>query len=418
MRSAATGLFSLFCLLAAAFVPAATGENLLFDSALAPPVENLPLKPTRFALGEVQRVTRIETLHWNRGAGSPPGSIALQGRNGELFGPWQASAMTTDGTGGTWWQVRPDLDLPAGRYTVLDSDPATWSRNPQLGSIGIVRIYGVGPDATETTKTTPTPLPLAEQQRRAAELFERLRQVDRFAYEEIERLYLRVINECPDTDEAEEAYFRLSNLYRMGFDPPQYDRLRQLLESFLDRYPDSPGRAEMEERLLRAYENSGQWTQAIAIYERFVPELPADYPYLLVTYLDYANALEGAGQRMRALEVYREVANIAGSERGADFDMHELWLRAANERIGLIELIQDESWQAVAAHYRQRFDDMAWVEMSDIQALLEYAQALEAAGEDASAIEQYRRVLITDRAAATRQGQLARQRLDGLGVKG
>ena len=66
---------------------------------------------------------------------------------------------------------------------------------------------------------------------------------------EREALYLRLINECPDTEIAEEAYWALSNLYLDDFDEPKEDQAREILEKFLERYPSSQWRQHVENRL-------------------------------------------------------------------------------------------------------------------------------------------------------------------------
>lgn len=430
----------------------ASAEEPIFDSSIATPVESVPLKPTRFTLTEHRQIGRIQTLHWNRGKGAEPGSIALQRRDRTLLGPWKAKGVADEsGLANAYWEVTPAITLAPGSYVVLDSDPATWSRNPARGNIGVARIFGASPEPAGSAQgaaaevvpaeiadaaqqpsvdaapaqaevgsaddaAEPEPLPLQAQQQLADELFQQIIGSDRFDYQKIEALYLRVINECPDADQTEEAYFRLSNLYRMGFDPPEYHKLRLLLESFLERFPESEGRVEMSERLLRAYESSGQWAQVVAIYDQSVPNLSEDHPYLLVTNLDYARALEGAGERGRALEIYRKVAAIAGGERAAQFDMSDLWLRAANDRIALIGQIERQQWSEVIAGYRKQFENMAWAEMPQIQELLEYAQALEASGDREAAVAQYRQVIRTDQGNETRQVRMARERLTALGA--
>jgi hypothetical protein len=66
---------------------------------------------------------------------------------------------------------------------------------------------------------------------------------------EKEKLFLRLIEECPETDAAEEAYWALSNLYLDDFDEPQEDKAREILESFLKRYPASQWVLHVESRL-------------------------------------------------------------------------------------------------------------------------------------------------------------------------
>lgn len=405
--------------------PLATADSgLVFDNSTAIPVDNVPMKPTLFTLGDSRRVTRIQTFHWNGGNGAAPGSIALQGRDKALLGPWKAKGVPDErGVENAYWEVTPDIVLEAGTYTVLDSDPATWGRNPEQGNVGIVRIYAdagvpertvpaASADAAPATSAVPA---LKQQQALATTLFAEIGATDRYDFERIEQLYLQVIRECPDTDQAEESYFRLSNLYRMGYDPPKYESLRLLLEEFLQLYPESEGAPEMRERLLRAYENSGRWEAVVALYQEIVPALPEDHPYLLVTHLDYARALEGAGERGRAFAIYEKVAAIASGKNAHRYDMSDLWLRAARDRIGAIGMIEQGKWHDLVAVYREQFGNMAWAEMPHIQELLEYAEALEKTGDIAAAIKQYRQVLTTDQGYATRQAGMARERLAALG---
>ncbi|MDR1378686.1 MAG: hypothetical protein LBJ36_06490 [Synergistaceae bacterium] len=66
---------------------------------------------------------------------------------------------------------------------------------------------------------------------------------------ERERLFLRLIEECPKTEAAEESYWALSNLYLDDFDEPQEGKAREILESFLKRYPASQWVSHVESRL-------------------------------------------------------------------------------------------------------------------------------------------------------------------------
>lgn len=66
---------------------------------------------------------------------------------------------------------------------------------------------------------------------------------------EREGLYLRMIDECPETELAEESYWALSNLYLDDFDEPKEDKAREILELFLKRYPGSRWAAHAENRL-------------------------------------------------------------------------------------------------------------------------------------------------------------------------
>lgn len=78
-------------------------------------------------------LTEMTHYHWNDGQGAPAGTIALRRDDGTVYGPWQANLIN-----GVYWVVQGQFTLPPGRYSVLDSDPATWSQNSGSGGCGIV----------------------------------------------------------------------------------------------------------------------------------------------------------------------------------------------------------------------------------------------------------------------------------------
>jgi hypothetical protein len=94
--------------------------------------ENGPTKPTVFTIDESWQVTEIKTYHWNNGMGMIPGTISLTSDDGITYGPWPATGA--EGQGGVvdaYWIVNPQVTIPAGTYTVIDSDTATWAKNDQ-----------------------------------------------------------------------------------------------------------------------------------------------------------------------------------------------------------------------------------------------------------------------------------------------
>ena len=83
-------------------------------------------------------LTEILTYHWNESVGAPAGTIALRDSNGKTYGPWQASLVS-----GVYWVAKPGISLPAGSYTVIDSDPSTWAQNVETGGQGITTAQGI-----------------------------------------------------------------------------------------------------------------------------------------------------------------------------------------------------------------------------------------------------------------------------------
>jgi hypothetical protein len=120
---------------------------------------------SRFDLDRPHRITRIQTYHWNQGRGAEPGRIAVADSHGKVLGSWQAgSSPGQGGVANAYWHVQPGITLPAGTYTIRDSDPATWAHNPRSGQRGFFRVegYPVG-DAPQDVAGNPGVLNEAAQ---------------------------------------------------------------------------------------------------------------------------------------------------------------------------------------------------------------------------------------------------------------
>lgn len=129
-------------------IPPATAkapvEADVFDSMNIYGVGNQPTAPAVFALREARLITSIMTYHWNDGRGTRrTGTVALRDASGRTYGPWPVRGMP--GQGGVpnaSWTCTPNVTLPAGSYTIVDSEPATWSQNPQSGGRGMAVVRG------------------------------------------------------------------------------------------------------------------------------------------------------------------------------------------------------------------------------------------------------------------------------------
>jgi hypothetical protein len=91
------------------------------------------------------RITRIMHYHYFNN-GKAPGTIALKGEDGTIYGPWQAKGVVGQGgVDNAYWFVYPDLELKVGRYTLIDSDSATWSCNEGSKGSGFAELRGTKP---------------------------------------------------------------------------------------------------------------------------------------------------------------------------------------------------------------------------------------------------------------------------------
>ena len=124
--------------------PLAIAKGYIFDNWNICGVKNAPIKDTTFTIGEPSLITFIATYHWNDGKGAlPKKGISLKDSSGMVYGPWPVT--TSPGSGGKAnvnWECHPGITLPAGTYTVIDPDPATWSQNDGSGNSGFARVAG------------------------------------------------------------------------------------------------------------------------------------------------------------------------------------------------------------------------------------------------------------------------------------
>ncbi|MFQ5356557.1 MAG: hypothetical protein ACE5DY_08770, partial [Mariprofundaceae bacterium] len=105
-------------------------------------VENGPRKASTFTFDSAVKLLFLDTYHWNYGQGTAnPGTLSLRHQDGRVYGPWQAKGRS--GQGGVpnaYWEVFPNVILAPGTYTVVDSDPSTWSTNAQADWRGMAVI--------------------------------------------------------------------------------------------------------------------------------------------------------------------------------------------------------------------------------------------------------------------------------------
>lgn len=116
----------------------------LFSNNNVEAVSSGPTSPTTFRLDQNALITRVTTYHWNGGRGTAaPGTIALRSASGAILGPWATTGQP--GQGGVvnaYWVAYPNITLEAGEYSILVSDPSTWSQNTASGNTGMGWVDG------------------------------------------------------------------------------------------------------------------------------------------------------------------------------------------------------------------------------------------------------------------------------------
>lgn len=103
-------------------------------------VTNSPTNPTVFIIDKERLITSIMNYHYFNG-GALPGTISLKHSDGTVYGPWQTWGVV--GQGGVvnaYWAFYPLVKIKPGTYTVIDSDPSTWSNNTGSNNCGFTWI--------------------------------------------------------------------------------------------------------------------------------------------------------------------------------------------------------------------------------------------------------------------------------------
>ncbi len=150
-RQAILAIFGLILVVAANYAPSPAREVELFDTknndcvyadvvcdpgVLATP----PPQSAEFSISRPYYITSIWNYHWNNGTGVTPGNISLRRSDGKLFGPWEVTAADREAM--INWQAQPNTEIPAGTYTIIDSENEKWSWNAASDRRGVSKVKG------------------------------------------------------------------------------------------------------------------------------------------------------------------------------------------------------------------------------------------------------------------------------------
>lgn len=126
-------------------VPTRAPETeLVFSNYNSAGVASSPTSPTMFTITSSRNIYLIQDYHWNGAQGKTPGTIALKSADGREFGPWKAEgAPGQGGVPDAYWTVYPNIEIPAGTYTIVDSHPASWAQNAGTKGLGMSQVYAL-----------------------------------------------------------------------------------------------------------------------------------------------------------------------------------------------------------------------------------------------------------------------------------
>lgn len=127
----------------------------VFNNGNIAGVYNQPTSPTTFTLTESFVITKVMTYHWNNATGTTiTGTHSFKDANGKIYGPFQTTgSLGQGGVPNAYWNSTPNVTLPAGTYTIIDSDDSTWAQNSGSGGKGQSIISGYLANSSNSTST-------------------------------------------------------------------------------------------------------------------------------------------------------------------------------------------------------------------------------------------------------------------------
>lgn len=143
----------------------------------------------------------------------------------------------------------------------------------------------------------------------AVKLYQEMMSLEKWELDQFISLHRQVIEKCPLSHKAEESCWRLSNLYLLGQDPPDFENVIAVLEHLLKQYPETELLPDAKNRLMMVYQQTGQNEKLVALYEELFrrdPE-PADDKTFMVRALEFGNALTAVGRTAEANAWYQKV---------------------------------------------------------------------------------------------------------------
>jgi hypothetical protein len=221
-------------------------------------------------------------------------------------------------TGKAWLEAGRDQKALFWLGRVVELDETGESSQAQKAQRLMDDIRGRRPDlaaqgsSPQQGSAGNAPLSLAEQNKLGESLMKRAAKLPQSRLKDFKQIYGEIIQKCPQTRWAEQAYWRLSNLYRYAYETPRHEKVIELMKEFLGRYPDSARALDVKNRLIRSYEQTRAWCKAARLY----PDIAAAVPRPpgsrgVAVWLEYAEVLRKCGRRGKARKWYDKVLKHA-----------------------------------------------------------------------------------------------------------
>ncbi len=155
-----------------------------------------------------------------------------------------------------------------------------------------------------------------EQERKSLEAFNKILEITEEGprheiLPRLERAYLELINNYPEAPLAQEGILRLLIIYTRDYNPPKTEEAERLYRIFLERYPDSPFKEEIERTMVRFYYTNRLWDKLLLSQTPYIKEYIKTGELKTPVHLFYySEAKLGLGEIKEAEKGYRTIITL------------------------------------------------------------------------------------------------------------
>ncbi len=164
------------------------------------------------------------------------------------------------------------------------------------------------PKVPEPSGDPSKPLTKEEQIALAKKNFKALMELDKWDLDAMIPLYWEIIRRCPETEQAPESCWRLSNLYLLGKTPPDLDATCEVLEHLVKFYPKHVVTVEGRKRLINTYKKTSNHQRVAELTDEMIKSGTALTPKeKCALLLQYGDALVGLDQKTQAKQIFEQI---------------------------------------------------------------------------------------------------------------
>ncbi len=297
--------------------------KLYREALIASPTEDIYVEAASL-LGKLQKYENAEEL-LEKGLSSYPKSVSLMNLKGLIL----LRKGDSEGAGKALENVlllEPDNSFAKKWLATIKkgSEMPMNETDPDTSNAVADEEFFVGSGEFKPSST----LAKDEQLALAIKLYQEMMELEKWEIDSFISLHRQVIEKCPLSNQAEESCWRLSNLYLLGQDPPDYNNVIMVLEHLLKQYPNTELMPDAKNRLLMVYQKTGQADRVVALYEELFTKDPdpADDKLFMARALEYADALALLGRTDESNAWYQKVIE-------KDNGRNEIEARAATSRL-------------------------------------------------------------------------------------